>query len=105
MLKMAAPAKMPKMPALSRTTREEIPRRAGLAESVSHISGFGPRRQKRISASPGTNPQHMAGELGGFKLKRQSGGLTQHTAPYKHQTNLTGDGKAGVEGPGMGEPV
>jgi hypothetical protein len=106
--------KAPRIPALSRTTRLEIPRRAGLAESVTHVSGFGPRKQKRISSSPGTNPMHMAGELGGFKpkLKRQAGGLTQHTAPYKHQVGgggLTGDGNtegvSGWEGPGAGEPV
>jgi len=99
--------KAPKIPSLSRATRREIPARAGLAEDVSHISGFGPRKQKRISSSPGTNPVHMAGELGGFKLKRHGGGMTQHTAPYKHQ--LTGDGKdsdvAGWMGPGAGEPV
>ena len=45
-------------------------------------------------------------ELGGLNLKRHKGGMSQHTAPYKHE--LTGDGNdliPGMMGPGMGEPV
>jgi hypothetical protein len=94
---------VPKVPhALPRILREETPKRAGMSESVTHVAGFGPRRQKRISAASGTNPAHPVSELGGLNLKRRPGGMTQYTAPYKH----TSEGiSSGVMGPGEGEPV
>ena len=100
---MLAPAKMPKMPRLSKAIEGKIPQRAGQVSSVKHVLGFSPRHNK-TTYEPGTNPNRPPGELGGFSPKRQTGGLSQHTAPYKHAPEARGS-SPGIEGPGEGLPV
>lgn len=78
--------KPPKVPALSRATRRAIPARAGMADTVDSVYGFGPRKQKGLSASTGTNPIHPPGELGGLNITRKKVGLAQNTAPQKAKT-------------------
>lgn len=84
---------------LSKITKLEIPRRAGLASSTKHVLGFSPRHNKTMFMA-GTNPQKVPAEIGGGKSKRRAGGMTHDTAPYKHQ--MPG---MGMLGPGEDEPV
>lgn len=87
---------------LSKITKLEIPRRAGLASSTKHVLGFSPRHNK-TTMEPGTNPKKVPGEIGGGG-KRKAGGLSHDTAPYKHQSGIFG-GSMGMAGPGEDEPI
>jgi hypothetical protein len=95
--------KMPKAPRLPKAIAGKIPQRAGQVSSVSHVLGFSPRHNK-TQFEPGTNPSKPPGELGGFGPKRKAGGLSQHTAPYKHSPEAQGSA-SGIEGPGEGLPI
>lgn len=46
-----------------------------------------------------------AEKRGPAKAMRIKGGLSQHTAPQKHEMTLFGSGGIGFQGPGSGEPV
>jgi hypothetical protein len=83
---------------LSKFSRAQIPQRAGQRSSLGHVLGENPRRAEMTSAS-GTNPTRVA--------KRFGGGLSQHTAPQKHQIGLFDPEKVsfGFGGPGSTEPV
>ena len=83
-------------PRLSRFTQEEIPHRAGQRADLSHISGENPRRAK-MSAEVGTNPTRQ--------FKRVGGGMSQHTAPQKHEMGLFDTSKFGFGGPGSTMPT
>jgi len=70
--------------------------RAGQRSSLAHIAGENPRRYK-LTEAPGTNPKVFGG--------RHAGGMSQSTAPQKHQSTLFSP-SFGISGPGIGkEPV
>ena len=87
-----------KTPKLSKFTQGEIPHRAGQRGSLSHVLGENPRKAN-MSASVGTNPSKTA--------KRFGGGMTQHTAPHKHEMGLIDPTKIsfGFGGPGSTDPT
>jgi hypothetical protein len=80
---------------LTRFSEAKIPKLAGQKSDLSHIGGENPRKGK-FTEAPGTNPVKMA--------KRVSVGMSQSTAPQKHETSLF-SGKFGFGGPGTTDPI
>lgn len=86
-----------KIPRLSRITREEIPKLAGRASTTGHVMGQSPRKNK-LTMMPGTNPKLFGGT---HTLRTpKAGGLTQQTAPHKHEGDFFsgGFGQTGLTG-------
>lgn len=67
------------MAGLPKFNRAQVPKMAGRASATDHVLGESTRRGK-YSMGPGTNLKLF----GGNQAKRSRGGVSQSSAPYKH---------------------
>jgi len=86
-----------KVPGLTKFQRAQVPQRAGQRAGLAHIPGESVRKYK-LTAAPGTNPKLFGGH------GRVAGGMSQSTAPHKHQSGLFSPSFS-ISGPGTTEPV
>jgi len=80
----------------TRATRAGVPKLGGALRLDTHLFGQNPRKRK-LTESPGTNPSKLGGGKG---LLGGGGGLSQESAPYKHEASRF---NIGVGGPGFDE--
>jgi hypothetical protein len=81
---------------LTRIQRAQVPMQAGQRASLDHLPGMNPRRYKFTEGTSGTNPKVFGG--------RHAKGMSQSTAPHKHQSGLFSPSFS-IAGPGLTEEV